>query len=125
LEFDGIVCNTNGRGVVTKDLCFGCGWPKFSRVRQKIMPSLQFNGLTTIRVLAGTKKLAVVLLLGRYILMEGTIFTCIDCFLCVVSGDLVFFASILDRKLLAELNNFVTQNGPSTHIIVAMSFIDK
>ncbi len=49
------------------------------------------NNLTAIRVPAGTKKLTVVLFLGRYVPMAVTIFTFVDCFLCDVSGDLVSF----------------------------------
>jgi hypothetical protein len=71
------------------------------------------------------KKRAVLIFLGRYVPMTETIFTCIDCFLCVVSGDLVFLASVFNRKLLSKLNNFGTQNGPSTHIIVATGFVDR
>jgi hypothetical protein len=84
-----------------------------------------FNSLTAIRVPARMKKMAVVLFLGRYVTMAGTIVACIDCFLCVVSGDLVFFASVSDRKLLAKLNNFGTQNGASSHVVVATSVGDR
>jgi hypothetical protein len=40
--------------------------------------------------------------------MAGTIFTCVDFFLCVVSGDLVFLASISDRKLLAKIRPVIS-----------------
>ncbi len=65
----------------------------------------------------------VVLFLGRYVPMVGIIDMCVDCFLCVVSCDPVLLASISNRKLLANLSNLETQNGPSTHVIVATSFV--
>jgi hypothetical protein len=57
--------------------------------------------------------------------MAGTIFMCVDCFLCVVSCDLVLLASVFDRKLLANLSNLETQNGPSTQVIVETSFVTR
>jgi hypothetical protein len=50
------------------------------------------SSLTAIRVPAGTKKLVAVLFLSKYVPMVGTIFMCADCFLCVVSDDLVSFS---------------------------------
>jgi hypothetical protein len=59
--------------------------------------------------------------------MAGTIFTCVDCFLSVLSYDLILLASASDRELLANLSNLKTQNEPSTQVIVAQqaSSLDK
>ncbi len=73
------------------------------------------------------EKLVIVLFLGWYIPMEGTVFTCNDCFVCVLCQVTLFLlASICKRKLLAKDKQFWDmKNGPCTHVIVATSFVDR